>query len=158
MQLRAFAMLCGLLMVAMGFSIEVAGESAEDQMCVPMGEITIRPPAGLEPTKSVVQFPHSRHFDTECKVCHHKWEGQERIQSCRAPGCHDQISTPEKSEDYLSYSDVSIRYYKYAYHKACIGCHKEIRARNLQRAKSYQVVEEKLPEAGPSGCIECHPK
>jgi hypothetical protein len=158
MQLKALAMFCVALFVAMFFSIEVSGESAEEQMCVPMGTITIKPPAGLKPTKSTVAFPHSRHFATECRVCHHKWEGQKKIQSCRSAGCHDQISAPEKSGTYLSYSDVSIRYFKYAYHQACIGCHKQIRAKNLQLAKSYQVVEEKLPEAGPSGCIECHPK
>jgi hypothetical protein len=139
-------------------SPEVYGENEGGEMCVPLGIITLRPPEGVESQKAPVEFPHAQHFQTECRACHHKWQGSERIQSCTASGCHDQIKAPEKSNSFLSYSDVSITYYKYAFHKACIGCHREIKIKNRALAESYQVVQEQLPSAGPSGCIECHPE
>jgi hypothetical protein len=157
MQLKGIGIVCMALILLTGVSLSVAGENA-GEMCVPMGNIELKPPEGVEPTKSTVEFPHSRHFATDCKACHHTWQGKDAIQSCSASGCHDQTSAPQAAEHYLSYSDVSIKYFKYAYHQACIGCHKDIKAKNLERAKSYQVVVETLPTAGPSGCIECHPK
>ena len=33
---------------------------------------------------------------------------------------------------------------------------KQVKAQNQALAESYQVVQEQLPSAGPSGCIECH--
>ena len=155
---KSLAVTCLAVLIIAGISLDVSGEGPEGEMCVPMGIIELKPPEGAEQTKSTVEFPHSRHFATDCKVCHHTWEGTANIQGCMVSGCHDQTSAPQKSGHYLSYSDVSIKYYKYAYHKACIGCHKEIKAKNLEMAKSYQVIDEQLPSVGPSGCIECHPK
>ena len=157
MQLKGIGIVCMALILLAGVSLDVAGENT-DEMCVPLGNIELKPPEGVQPTKSTVEFPHSRHFATECKVCHHTWQGEDAIQSCTVSGCHDQTNAPQTPEHYLSYSDVSIKYFKYAFHQACIGCHKEIKAKNLERARSYQVVTETLPTAGPSGCIECHPK
>lgn len=156
MERKGLVVVCLALLLTAALALEVSGESEE--MCVPMGDIILSPPEGVEATKEPVAFPHSRHFATDCKTCHHTWQGQEPIQGCMAAGCHDQTSPPKEQSKYLSYSDVGIKYYKYAYHQACIGCHREIRAKNLERAKSYMVLEEKLPEAGPSGCIECHPE
>lgn len=158
MQLKATGFLCLVLVFVIAMTFEVFGQDTAEEMCVPMGVITIEPPSGVTPQKSPVEFPHSRHFATDCRQCHHTWRGEENIKSCQTAGCHDQIEAPKSAEGYLSYSDVSIKYYKYAYHQACIGCHKEIRAKNLEIAKSYQVLDEALPAAGPSGCIECHPK
>jgi len=158
MQGKRLGFLCVMLAIMVGMTCEVFGQDSEGEMCVPMGVITIKPPPDVTPQKSPVDFPHSRHFATDCRTCHHTWKGEEKIQGCQTSGCHDQANAPKTTESYLSYSDVSIKYYKYAYHEACIGCHKGIRAKNLQTAKSYQVLGEALPAAGPSGCIECHPK
>ena len=156
MQKQGIGLLVALTILLTVVSLDVYGQSEEGEMCVPLGIITLRSPEGVESKRSTVEFPHARHFETECRACHHKWQGTEQIKGCTASGCHDLIKAPEKSSSYLSYSDVSIRYFKYAFHKACIGCHKEIKAQNRALAESYQVVEEQLPHAGPSGCIECH--
>lgn len=156
MQKHGIGLLVALTVLLTVVSLEVYGQSEGGEMCVPLGVITLKPPEGVEPQKSPVAFPHGQHFQTECKACHHKWQGAEKISGCTASGCHDQIKAPEKSSSYLSYSDVSIKYYKYAFHKACIGCHKEIKLKNRALAESYQVVQEQLPSSGPSGCIECH--
>ena len=137
-------------------SLDVYGENEGGEMCVPLGNITLQPPEGVESKRSPVEFPHARHFETECSVCHHKWQRTEQIKGCTTSGCHDQIKAPERSRSYLSYSDVAIKYYKYAYHKACIGCHKEIKLKNQKLAESYQVVDETIAAVGPSGCVECH--
>jgi hypothetical protein len=158
MQVKRTGLLSLVLAIVVGLTGGVFGQDSEDKMCVPMGVITIEPPPEAEDQKSPVDFPHARHFATDCKTCHHTWTGEEKIQSCQASGCHDQAAAPKTADAYLSYSDVAIKYYKYAYHQACIGCHKEIRAKNLAMAKSYQVPGETLPEAGPTGCVDCHPK
>ena len=157
MRKKDLLILCLSIAVILGLTLGVSSLSAQDEMCVPMGNITIEPPVGVEKTKAAVEFPHATHFTTDCKTCHHTWEGAEPITGCQTSGCHDSIKAPEKSGRYLSYSDIAIKYYKYAYHQMCIGCHKEIKARNIALEKSYRVVDEKLEPAGPSGCIECHP-
>jgi hypothetical protein len=146
------------LVVILGTTLKVSGQAAEDAMCVPMGQILIEPPEGVEAKKSPVPFPHARHFITGCRECHHKWTGEEKIQNCSTSECHDLIEPPQKPKKYLSYSDVAIKYYKYAYHQMCIGCHKEIKMANKAIEMSYKVVKDTLPAAGPSSCKECHPE
>jgi hypothetical protein len=158
MRIKELGVLCLIVAVILGLSLDVSGQGSEGDMCIPMGVVTIQAPEGVEATKAAVDFPHSAHFATDCKVCHHKWTGQEPIQGCMSNGCHDGIKAPETSAKYLSYSDVAIKYFKYAFHQACIGCHKEIKTRNMALEKSYQVEEGQIQPAGPSGCIECHPK
>ena len=147
---------CVTMVVILGTTLTVFGQEGEDVMMVPMGTITLEPPEGVEAKKSAVPFPHSKHFVTECKECHHKWTGQEKIKNCTTSGCHDLTEAPEKPKKYLSYSDVAIKYYKYAYHQMCISCHKEIKMTNKAIEMSYKVVKDTLPAAGPSGCKECH--
>ena len=156
MHKQGIGLLVALTILLTLVSLEVYGENEGGEMVVPMGIITLRAPEGVESKRSPVNFPHARHFQTDCRSCHHKWQGTEQIKGCMTSGCHDLTEAPEKASSYLSYSDVAIRYYKYAYHKACIGCHREIKAQNQALAESYQVVAEQLPSAGPSGCIECH--
>ena len=156
MQKQGIGLLVALTVLLTVVSLDVYGENEGGEMCVPLGTITLRPLEGVESKRTPVEFPHAQHFQTDCRTCHHKWQGSEPIQGCTASGCHDQIKAPERSSSYLSYSDVSIKYFKYAYHKACIGCHKEIKVKNRKLAESYQVVQEQLPSVGPSGCIECH--
>ena len=119
---KELGILCLIIAVILGLTLDVAGQGSEGEMCVPMGTITIEAPDGVEATKASVNFPHSVHFETDCKTCHHKWTGKENIQGCMSTGCHDSIQAPETSARYLSYSDVSIKYFKYAFHQACIGC------------------------------------
>ena len=154
---QGIGLLVALTVLLTVVSLEVYGQNEDGEMCVPLGNITLRPLAGVESKRSPVEFPHALHFETSCKTCHHTWQGTEKIKSCTTSGCHDQIKAPERSSSYLSYSDVSIKYYKYAFHKACIGCHREIKIKNRELAESYQVVREQLQSVGPSGCVECHP-
>ena len=144
------------VMILVGSVIHVSGDATDQEMCVPMGTIMIKPPQGVDAKRSPVPFPHSKHFATACQECHHKWNGTEKIQSCQTSGCHDQAAPPAQKTRYLSYSNEVIRYFKYAYHQACIGCHQDIKEQNRKLEMSYQVIDEKLPEAGPSGCVECH--
>jgi hypothetical protein len=150
--------MCLMIVLVFGATWEVSGQNQVEEMCIPMGVIPLKPPEGVAAKKATVEFPHARHFITDCKECHHTWTGDVKIQNCTASGCHDLIVAPEKSKKYLSYTDVSIKYYKYAYHQMCIGCHKEIKMRNKAIEQSYKVDPEKIKAAGPSGCIECHPK
>jgi hypothetical protein len=131
---------------------------ADEQMCVPMGEITLSPLA-QEAKRSEVSFPHAVHFSYACQKCHHTWDGQTAIQSCSTSECHDLAQAP-KTDDNQPVDDqlISIRYYKKAYHEMCIGCHKEIKAKNKELEASLASLDEALPAAGPTGCNQCHPK
>ena len=76
-----------------------------------------------------VTFPHKVHIEIvgDCKLCHHNSpEGE--TPSCKT--CHCAPFDPENLEKPGS---------KGAYHRRCIGCHKEY-------------------DSGPVGCVECHDK
>lgn len=131
---------------------------ADDEMCVPMGEIVIEPLAE-DAKRSEVTFRHTVHFSYNCRECHHKWSGKEPITGCATSGCHDLDKAPKTEEGKPSKDPLlQARYYKNAYHKMCIGCHKEIK----MQAKKMEAVKtslgEKLPATGPTGCNQCHPK
>lgn len=136
---------------------ETAYKGSDGSLCIPMGNFVIAPPADVKQLRSSVDFPHSRHFVYNCMRCHHKWDGVGQVKTCRTSGCHDQATPTEKPMKKGSYTDIAMKYYKYAYHNQCRGCHQEIRLQKAEMAKSSQVVEH-LPETGPTGCIECHPK
>ena len=89
MQGKRLGFLCVMLAIMVGMTCEVFGQDSESEMCVPMGVITIKPPPDVTPQKSPVDFPHSRHFATDCRTCHHTWKGEENIQGCQTSGCHD---------------------------------------------------------------------
>lgn len=131
---------------------------AQEQMCVPMGEITIEPLVE-EAKRSEVVFPHAVHFSYACQECHHKWDGQASVQTCSTSGCHDLEQAP-KTEDGEPVKDklMSVRYYKEAYHDMCIGCHKRIKAQNKELEAKMASLDEPLPATGPTGCNQCHPK
>lgn len=130
----------------------------EEEMCVPMGEITLKSIA-TESQRAPVAFRHNLHFGYSCQTCHHKWNQQETIKGCSAAGCHDIAQTP-KTEDGKPLADPiqQIRYYKNAFHASCIGCHKEIKKKNEELEASQLTGEMKLAPTGPTGCIQCHPK
>ena len=69
MRKKEIGILCLIIAVILGLTLEVSGEDVENVMRVPMGYITIKAPEGVEATKVSVEFPHSRHFATDCKSC-----------------------------------------------------------------------------------------
>ena len=129
-----------------------------DAIYVPVGELALAPPVGVISQRSAVAFPHSRHFGYTCRTCHHKWDGESQVQGCTVSECHDQQSAPVKSKKFLDYGPDSIRYFKYAFHKQCIGCHREIQIRNAKLVKSRRTLKEPLQKNGPTGCVGCHPR
>jgi hypothetical protein len=156
--------LCLMIALILSVSLQATGQNADageerlEVMCVPMGVIVLQPEQTVEQKKSPVQFPHSKHFIYECKACHHKWDGTTQISNCTTSGCHDVFKAPKKPTKYLDYTDTGIKYFKYAFHQKCIGCHKAIKAKRKRIEMSYRTLNEKLPKTGPTGCIECHPK
>jgi hypothetical protein len=156
--------LCMIMIFVFGTSLEVAGqnpanrEQNQDVMTVPMGVIILKPDASVEQKKSPVEFNHSKHFLYDCRTCHHKWEGNAKITNCTTSNCHDLLNSPEKPTKYLAYTDTGIKYYKYAFHQSCIGCHKEIKIKRKKIEMSFKTHEAKLAKTGPTACIECHPK
>lgn len=156
--------LCLVMVFILGISMEVTGNDAGDndkkdlkEMCVPLGVINLKPDASVKQKKSMVEFDHSRHFLYNCKICHHKWEGKNKIANCTTSGCHDLLKSPKKPTKYLVYTKEGIKYYKYAFHKNCIGCHKELKIKIKRMEMTDLVLKDKLPKTGPTGCIECHP-
>jgi hypothetical protein len=157
MQNRRLALVMLLVITATGFSLSAAIGSEAEEMVVPLGELTINAPADVETKRSAVTFPHATHFDYACNRCHHMWEHDTAVLSCSTADCHDATLAPLKAaaegEEIESY-----QYYKTAYHSLCIGCHKEIKANNLKLERSMGRLPEQLPAAGPTGCVECHPR
>lgn len=159
MQKIGVLFLCLSVILVFGSVRIVGGEETDTEMIVPMGTIEIGPPEEVEPTRSAVEFPHSRHFaSVNCKTCHHDWKGPEVIKSCTSADCHDVAVSPTKSGQDAPNSDLPIRYYKTGFHKMCIGCHKEIRIQNKKLEMSFKELKEKLTIPGPTSCIGCHPK
>ena len=71
-------------------------------------------------------------------------------------GCHDITDAPTRAERIQNEGNVADRYYKTAYHKMCITCHKEIKAQNKKLEMSGRVLADNLPNSGPTSCKECH--
>ncbi len=149
--------LCLFVAVMLGATLVTASEES-GEMCVPMGTITLEPPETVEAKRAVVEFPHAVHFELSCKECHHMWETSEPVQSCSTSGCHDLDALPRIGDTKKVDKEASIKYYKEAFHKSCIGCHKKdkINIKNIEARKTS--IEEELPSTGPTGCKECHPK
>ena len=129
------------------------GKIYSEDLCIPLGIITISPPDGVEAKKSPVDFPHAVHFDYNCKECHHKWTGDDKNINCTISGCHDSNKSLLQTDKKESY-----RYFKTAYHIQCIICHKEIAQANKELEMSKKEIKGTLPKTGPTGCNSCHPK
>jgi hypothetical protein len=152
---------CLMMVLLLGSTLNITGANeTQEEMCIPMGAFIIEPPASVEAKRSPVEFPHSIHFNYKCQKCHHKWSGLDEVQSCTTSGCHDLTKSPEKPLRHLEYTDKAIKYYKYAYNKQCIGCHKEIKSENEERAKKIRFDDKgtKILKTGPTGCVDCHPR
>lgn len=157
MHKRNLLMVGVAILAIFSFGLVIAGEP-EDSMCIPMGTIVIEPPDQIESKRTPVEFPHATHFNYTCKTCHHKWDRETPVLSCMAAGCHDITAIPKKVEGNKVDSELSGRYYKAAYHSACIGCHKTIKQQNKAIENSYRSATTSIQSSGPTGCSECHPK
>ena len=147
--------LCLIMVLVLG-SVAGFSEQTENVMCVPMDTIVLEPPESVESQRASVGFPHSRHFIYDCKQCHHKWGGDAQIQDCTASGCHDLQKSPFKTKEGKPAEELAIKYYKTAFHKQCIGCHKEMTIKNKEIEMSHKILKTQLPQTGPTGCVECH--
>ena len=142
-----------LCVVAVGFSLGGANAvQGGDELCIPLGNITLSPPEDVEAKRAPVEFPHAVHFDYSCKKCHHEWTGDTEDLSCMTSGCHDSSISLLKTD-----KDEAYRYYKTAYHNQCIECHKEIKEANEKLELSKKQIAGNLPKTGPTGCVGCHP-
>ncbi len=131
--------------------------SEDETLTVPLGDITLEAPESVDAKKTPVDFPHGVHFNFTCKTCHHKWEPPEKIVSCTTSGCHDVFKLSEKKEK-MADADLSVKYYRTAFHKLCIGCHKAIKTKDWEMEMSGRIIKGKLGKTGPTGCIQCHPR
>jgi len=147
---------CLILALIFGNAMVVTGESEDESMSVPMGIIALEPPDSVEEPKPAVEFPHSLHFGFNCRTCHHKWDQETPIEGCMTSGCHDLTEAPKKTQSRQSAENLAVRYYKTAYHKMCISCHKEMKAQNKKLELSGRVLVDNLPNTGPTSCKGCH--
>jgi hypothetical protein len=148
--------LCLILAIIFGNAMVVSGESDDETISVPLGVIHLVPPEDVESKQPSVPFPHGTHFVYTCNTCHHQWEMDAPIETCTTSGCHDGVESPIKAGGGRVDEDELIGYYKTAYHRMCIRCHREIRAQNKSLEMSGRVLKDKLPNAGPSSCKGCH--
>ena len=146
---RIFISILCMLTIGLFISTVSADQGEGDFLCIPLGNITLSAPQGVEAKRSPVDFPHAVHFNYSCMECHHEWKGDLENLSCKTSGCHDSIE-PDKGRPE--------RYYKTAYHNQCIVCHKEIVESNKKLEMSRKAIQGTLPKTGPTGCVECHPK
>jgi hypothetical protein len=151
----SFLMVC--LVVALIFCVTMgifAEVDADDEMCIPLGEIILEPPDTIEAKRSAVAFPHGVHFTYACQECHHAWDMESAIVGCTTSGCHDLTESPKKTDP----KEEDLLYYKTAFHSNCIGCHKEIKVKNKAIETKIGHLPDNIPATGPTGCVECHPK
>ncbi len=146
---------CLLITMLLGGTTPIAAQDALDAIYLPVGTLTIAAPRGVEAKRSPVLFPHSTHFDYTCKSCHHTWDGLGAVQGCMAAGCHDQGTSVKGDEKEQT---DKIRYFKEAYHRACLGCHRTLQVERKERETAVSLLKEPLPKAGPTGCVVCHPR
>ncbi len=152
---RAVNIILVLVIVLLAGPAAVSGDRL-DAISVPVGTLVLHPPSGIVAVRSAVAFPHSLHFTYACNQCHHKWNGLTQVKTCMAAGCHDALDPPKTSEKALAYDMEAMPYFKYAFHKRCIGCHKEIRTINHAKEKSIFGPGGKVSNLGPVGCVGCH--
>ena len=136
----------------------VSAEETMDALYLPVGTLTISAPRGLVPRRAPVAFPHSRHFDYNCKSCHHTWDGHNPVNNCTTSGCHDLVEPSRDDQGRVKSATEDMRYFKTAYHQNCITCHKALKSKRHALEKTRALITEPLPKTGPTGCVECHPR
>ena len=151
-----FVVLCGVTFIA------AAQDAKKDEgsLCIPIGIRKPKLPESVKPIRSLVEFPHSRHFIYNCKECHHKWNQDAQLLTCATSNCHDLVKTPNKATAGKPANVLAVQYYKKAFHQKCIGCHQQIKKQNVAKEKSPRLADKNLTlqNTGPTGCIQCHPK
>lgn len=131
-------------------------EYPDGSMTVPLGEMVIEPPEGVEAKRGAVNFPHGLHFQFACQSCHHDWDGESDIETCTS--CHDETE-PTGSRNIKNPDNVM--YFLAAYHNVCVDCHRE--TANQQKELEKKIEAGEIPEkmaghikAGPVNCTGCH--
>ncbi|MEJ2660551.1 MAG: cytochrome c3 family protein [Desulfobacteraceae bacterium] len=123
-----------------------------------MGEITLESLAE-DAKRSEVTFPHAAHFSYNCQQCHHKWNGKAAIQSCTTSGCHDLDKVPmDENGKPVKDKVLQARYYKNAFHAACIGCHKKIKLKTRRWNHPRPPWVKSCPPPVPPAAISAIPK
>jgi c(7)-type cytochrome triheme protein len=101
--------------------------------------------------RPAVAFTHMSHVNSgiDCKTCHHRFQGgknildemelEEGAEGIKCAACHKDKPGFRFSPDL----DATNRNLQQAYHRECIGCHRQL---NLENKKS-----------GPVTCGQCHP-
>ncbi|MDP2647020.1 MAG: cytochrome c3 family protein [Desulfobacterales bacterium] len=133
-------------------------EKKEYTISIPTEKRLIEPPKEVKKQRAVVGFFHSKHYTLTCIKCHHEWKGDAAIPKCSASKCHDLAKPPKKAEILASKTILEISYYKKAFHDLCIGCHQDMKRKNIEMEKSYLTLKPKIEKTGPTGCVLCHPK
>ena len=124
---------CLILAFIFGNTVIVSGQGEDGEMCIPMGSILLEPPESVEAKRPPVNFPHATHFGFQCQTCHHAWEVDVPVVSCTTSDCHDGVISPTKAKREGTGEDLqelAVSYYKSAFHKMCISCHKEMKIQN----------------------------
>lgn len=158
--LSVVMVLCGSIVISNLSAKESPAQSKTDEtMCVPMGSIILKAPNGYEPKRAPVEFPHAVHFSYSCQECHHTWKGDEKIKNCTTSGCHSLLETPKKPNQGGIDKEKAHLFFKTAYHKSCIGCHKKVKAENtkMEKRASFNSKDINIQNVGPIRCNECHP-
>lgn len=100
----------------------------------------VKAPKGATLTQAVCGFSHGGgHKEyTDCKTCHHTWDGKADIKACSTDGCH--VDMKEKKGGKSFYAAYHAPQSKHS----CMGCHKEVKKAGKAKA--------------PTACTQCHPK
>jgi len=156
--------LCLLIGLLWSSGQSLSGET-QKEICAPLKTMLLKPPPTVEARRPPVEFSHSKHLLLySCKTCHHDWDGGEQISSCTASGCHGptkptKIGKRMGRASWLDFSVVEIKYFKNAFHRQCIVCHKQIKIRNMAlMEKSKGGPKPELEPTGPNTCRKCHVK
>jgi hypothetical protein len=151
---------CVVLMVLGVVLLGVIQSFSSQNSCFGEEKYALKAPEGVESRRGPVNFPHQAHFEYACIKCHHTFDGSEPPMGCTVSGCHDTIEAPPIKFGKSNPSE-NMDYFKNAFHQACwLGCHKEIKAKNLelQKAASAKNTKAKLAKTGPTTCDGCHGK
>ena len=126
-----------VLALVLGIALAAAFTLAYAATKMPEKDLVIKSDVFKKYKKSPVVFPHVKHKELKCTVCHHEYkdgknvwkEGQE-VKKCGA--CHK-----------LKKKGKVVKLEK-AFHNKCIKCHKKFK--------------KEKKKTGPTSCTKCHPK
>ncbi|MEW6379603.1 MAG: cytochrome c3 family protein [bacterium] len=125
-----------LLTVALIFSLSMitagSAQSPSSGTRIPP-EVIMKVPEGVKNRKAPVPFPHAKHKDFDCTLCHHNAYETLVMNKCSANGCHSNAQKREGTDSfYGAFHNVFEQH-----DRSCLDCHKT-------RGK------------GPTSCKDCH--